>query len=164
MATKTITPKRVAAEAAKIMAKLSDEAIAYAANVKRGEFRGFAALHDLCDANMLLPNANHWTWSDAQVELANAVAAEVTRLLLAHPLANQREELFQPGERVRYTNPHTGTEARARFEVVRCNRRTTRLRYRDLVSGEKTFDEKTVLLRRDIPVGRRTARQKGVAA
>ena len=40
---------------AHVVAQLTPEMIAYANDPQRGEYKGFAALHDLCDANMLLP-------------------------------------------------------------------------------------------------------------
>lgn len=45
----------VAQGAAFVMSQLSPEQVAYAADPARGEFRGFAALHDLLDANTTLP-------------------------------------------------------------------------------------------------------------
>ena len=42
--------------AVQIMKTLSVEDILYASDPARGEYKGFAALHDLCDANMLLPS------------------------------------------------------------------------------------------------------------
>lgn len=44
--------------AAKIVAELPSPLIRYAMSAERGEFAGFAALHDKCDANMLLPFAD----------------------------------------------------------------------------------------------------------
>jgi len=38
-----------------VMNQLNESDIAYASDPARGEYRGFAALHDLMDANMLLP-------------------------------------------------------------------------------------------------------------
>ena len=42
-------------DALALFAQLSPEQLAYAISPARGAFRGFAALHDLLDANMLLP-------------------------------------------------------------------------------------------------------------
>lgn len=71
-------------EALRITKCLTDEAHAYAAHPNRGEYVGFAALHDLCDANMLLPGAE-WLPAndDAALEFHHAVMDEVTRLLRA---------------------------------------------------------------------------------
>lgn len=38
-----------------VMKQLSKEEIEYACDQRRGDYRGFAALQDLMDANMLLP-------------------------------------------------------------------------------------------------------------
>ncbi len=73
-----------------VMAQLSREDLEYAADSARGEYRGFAALHDRMDANMLLPFADDdSTWTDgiisehvAFVTFANAVMDEVSRRIL----------------------------------------------------------------------------------
>ncbi len=74
-------------DAEKAMSQLSQAEIAYAKSPKRGEYRGFAALHDLFDANDLLP-----VWEDARddetalqahVNYCNAVIDEITRRILA---------------------------------------------------------------------------------
>lgn len=41
-----------------ILGQLTPEQLAYAKDPARGEYRGFAALHDLMDANMILPGAD----------------------------------------------------------------------------------------------------------
>lgn len=79
----------VAQGADHVMSQLSKDDIAYAADPARGEFRGFAALHDRMDANMLLPFAddpdvlaNDDTWADEHAKwtsFANAVMDEVSR-------------------------------------------------------------------------------------
>lgn len=52
-------PKMTPVEAANAMiAKLTKSDILYMLDPKRGEYRGFAALHDLMDANMLMPGAD----------------------------------------------------------------------------------------------------------
>jgi hypothetical protein len=74
----------------KIVADLPAEMREYARSERHGEHAGFAALHDKCDANMLLPFADdddfQFRWNpagnDAVISFWNAVMAEVTRLLL----------------------------------------------------------------------------------
>jgi hypothetical protein len=57
---------------------------AYARDKARGNYRGFAALHDKCDANMLLPAVEEFNGnSEAQCRFHNAVMDEVTRRILA---------------------------------------------------------------------------------
>jgi len=70
-----------------VMANLSREDIEYAADPARGEYRGFAALHDRMDANMILPFADDdSTWTDTDngeyAVFANAVMDEVSRRIL----------------------------------------------------------------------------------
>ena len=79
----------VAQGADQVMSKLAPDQVAYAADPARGEYRGFAALHDLLDANMLLPFADDVDlladddeWPTAYAEwqtFANAVMDEVSR-------------------------------------------------------------------------------------
>lgn len=72
-----------------VMASLSREDIEYAADPARGEYRGFAALHDRMDANMILPFAeDDFIWTDDGISgeymsFANAVSDEVSRRILA---------------------------------------------------------------------------------
>lgn len=66
---------------------LTPSQIAYAASPARVEFRGFAALHDLFDANEALPDAQNASSSPEWIANANKFMEEVTALLLAHPLA-----------------------------------------------------------------------------
>lgn len=40
-----------------VLGQLSDNQKMYAGHRSKGVYRGFAALHDVCDANMLLPGA-----------------------------------------------------------------------------------------------------------
>lgn len=47
-----------------VMMQLKDTDIIYAGDKARGEYRGFAALHDLMDANMLLPYTAKFSSSD----------------------------------------------------------------------------------------------------
>ena len=75
-----MTEERVRLEAEKIVNQLSDEDVAYATDPERGEYRDFAALHDLFDANELLP-------SDGRPEIEqiddwNAIMAVVDDILL----------------------------------------------------------------------------------
>ncbi len=71
-----------------VMAQLSREDIEYAADPARGEYRGFAALHDRMDANMILPFVDDdsvWTdggISEEYASFANAVSDEVGRRIL----------------------------------------------------------------------------------
>ena len=79
----------VAQGADHVMSQLTPDQVAYAADPARGEYRGFAALHDKVDANMLLPFADEDdllatddAWADEFAEwtsFANAVADEVSR-------------------------------------------------------------------------------------
>ena len=79
----------VAQGADHVMSQLTPDQIAYAADPARGEYRGFAALHDEMDANMLLPFADDPdvladddTWADEHAKwtsFANAVMDEVSR-------------------------------------------------------------------------------------
>lgn len=62
------------------LAKVDLTAIAYAGHPERGEHRGFAALHDKMDANMLLPFAdeNHEDDIEEYTEFCNAAQAIVS--------------------------------------------------------------------------------------
>lgn len=77
-------PKTIEEHAAAIVAELTPQMIAYASDPARGDYRGFAALHDLCDANMLLP-----LYDDCPEEFAgwmqwfNLIIAEVNKILCA---------------------------------------------------------------------------------
>lgn len=73
-----VPPMEVAAGAAAVMAQLTLEDIAYAGDPERGEYRGFAALHDRCDANMLLPGAEDCSGGDAQIDWLNLVMESVS--------------------------------------------------------------------------------------
>lgn len=84
--------------AAKIVAELPSPFIRYAMSAERGEFAGFAALHDKCDANMFLPFADSNELDEFQpsanqtiCDFWNEVMEEVTRLMR---LWVEREELF----------------------------------------------------------------------
>lgn len=69
--------------AAAILAKLNPFAIAYALAEERGEFRGFAALHDLFDANELLPQQlAEADDTAARMDTLNALLAEIDRQFL----------------------------------------------------------------------------------
>ena len=62
---------------------LPNDHVEYAVAKERGEYRGFAALHDLCDANMLLVNwVGHDVSSEANQKRANAIMDEVNKLLV----------------------------------------------------------------------------------
>lgn len=71
----------VAEAAGLVMAELSREDIEYATDPARGEYRGFAALHDRMDANMILPFADTDAADDMAnyLPFANAVMDEVSR-------------------------------------------------------------------------------------
>ena len=56
--------------------------IAYAASHERGQYRGFAALHDKCDANMLLPFAEDCLTTDEEAAFHNAVMTVVSELII----------------------------------------------------------------------------------
>jgi len=70
------------------MAQLNREDIEYAADPARGKYRGFEALHDRMDANMILPFINQDSiWIDGGISeeyalFANAVSDEVTRRII----------------------------------------------------------------------------------
>lgn len=69
-----------------VMRQLSAEQIEYAADPERGQYRGFAALHDLMDANMLIPFAEGGMADENRDEFflfANAVMDEVSRRIIA---------------------------------------------------------------------------------
>lgn len=108
----------IEAEAAKIVGLLTDDAIRYATSTDRGDYRGFAALHDFCDANMLLPGAENFDCTDEECAHHNAVMAEVTRLLLAHPLAGQPDAPLRRGDEVRFSIPNDEVEQVARFTLL----------------------------------------------
>lgn len=66
-----------------IISKLVPEEIAYAGSKERGQYRGFAALHDHCDANMLIPGAEDYdAGNEAQTAWMNAVMDEVTAIIV----------------------------------------------------------------------------------
>lgn len=62
----------------------SHEAMDYAGHPDRGDYRGFAALHDRCDANMLLPigEDTYDPSNEAQAKWLCEVMDEVTRYLI----------------------------------------------------------------------------------
>jgi hypothetical protein len=67
------------------LASLTQEAKSYAVDAARGEHRGFAALHDLMDANEALAGVMGIEDFDAarDTPAMNAVIEEINRLLLA---------------------------------------------------------------------------------
>lgn len=69
-----------------MVAQLTPEMIAYANDQQRGQYKGFAALHDLCDANMLLPIRGGFVDSSDQQETdyLNAVMEGVNDFLATH--------------------------------------------------------------------------------
>lgn len=85
-------------EAKKLVASLTPEQRAYITDRARGEYRGFAALHDLCDANMLLPlsadDSGVPACNEAYVDFCNAVMAEFDRLIA--PLKKGEEIRIKP--------------------------------------------------------------------
>lgn len=67
-----------------VWSQLDRNDIAYAGDPERGEYRGFAALHDRCDANMLLPDAEDYdAGNEEQTLYLNRVMDEVSRRLIA---------------------------------------------------------------------------------
>ncbi len=85
-------PERVlfeaSVEAARLVANLTPEERAYATDEARGEYVGFAALHDLCDANMLLPGAANddeldLVCDETYIAFCNSVMCSVNHLLLS---------------------------------------------------------------------------------
>ena len=78
------TDERIERAAQSIVRRVGKKARAYASSPARGEFRGFAALHDLMDANTLLP-----AWSIRQTAngpdftTANKITDRVTQILVA---------------------------------------------------------------------------------
>jgi len=75
-----MTKEQIKQEAKKVIEQLTPEDIAYAVDPDRGEYQGFAALHDLLDANTLLI---HLFKGIDDLNLCNEVASEITRQLLA---------------------------------------------------------------------------------
>lgn len=71
-----------------VMANLSRDDIEYAADPARGKYRGFAALHDRMDANMILPFAEDDSArgddgiTEEYVTFANAVMDKVSRRII----------------------------------------------------------------------------------
>lgn len=68
-----------------VLGKCKAEWIQYAGSPERGNYRGFAALHDKCDANMLLPYADSPTVSvtnDDYNAFVSLVMSEVSRRIL----------------------------------------------------------------------------------
>ncbi len=58
-------------------------AIKYAGDPDRGRFRGFAALHDLMDANKIVPFSDDYESPDDEFDaFANAVTRETTALII----------------------------------------------------------------------------------
>lgn len=76
-----LTDAQVTIAAASIVAQLTPEQIEYAIDDARGEYRGFAALHDLMDANMLLPSIGEYDGRDEDEEYLDAVCAEHNRIM-----------------------------------------------------------------------------------
>lgn len=74
-------------ESRKIVNALKPGDILYAAHPDRGEFRGFAALHDLFDANMMLPVGEEEAMDQEWMDRMNLIMAKVTELIIEHPLA-----------------------------------------------------------------------------
>lgn len=68
-----------------VISHLSDNDITYAKDPARGHYAGFAALHDLMDANMILPFATDTDCvanDTAYLVFCNRVMAEVTRRIM----------------------------------------------------------------------------------
>lgn len=77
-----------------ILMGLKNQELRYILDPARGEFRGFGALHDLCDANMRIPGADDDRNCaegviDLYVEWCNAVTAEFNRIALTIDLDRQ---------------------------------------------------------------------------
>jgi hypothetical protein len=77
-----MTDAQLTIHAAAIVASLTPEQIEYSIAEERGEFRGFAALHDLMDANELIlsrvpEDDGEWLKS------CNRIGFRVTAMLLA---------------------------------------------------------------------------------
>lgn len=67
-----------------VIIQLSPEDIAYARDEARGKSRGFAALHDRCDANMLLPGAEGLEAdNEAHTAYMNEVIEAVSQKILS---------------------------------------------------------------------------------
>jgi hypothetical protein len=69
--------------AARIFKQLTPTHVAYAADPARGEYRGFVALHDLMDANTLLPDCENWNGTDEQIAWSEAIMDKLTEMILA---------------------------------------------------------------------------------
>ena len=81
-----------------VLQQLTPDMVAYASSPERGEYRGFAALHDLCDANLLLPLSDGSGMLSgealpAYTDFCNAVVSAVTAQLVARPKTPPLEEL-----------------------------------------------------------------------
>lgn len=72
----------VAQGARHVRDQLTLNQMVYAMSPKRGIYRGFAALHDTCDANMLLPHSSRLTNSQKQTDYYNAVMERLTEWLI----------------------------------------------------------------------------------
>lgn len=75
------TADRIKAAATHVMAQLTPSDVEYASSVERGEHRGFSALHDLLDANMLLPQDIIDEAARGNCDGANAVIELVNDIL-----------------------------------------------------------------------------------
>ena len=65
-----------------VIRQLKHDDMLYAGDIARGEYRGFAAIGDSCDHNMLLPFSNTFTNSDEQIAFYSEVIAGVSEVLI----------------------------------------------------------------------------------
>lgn len=75
------TAEQIDSFARAIIARLTPEQVSYAVDAERGEYRGFAALHDLMDANMLLPSIGEFDERDEDDEYLDSVCTEHNRIM-----------------------------------------------------------------------------------
>ena len=93
MKAKNASEQQVKDMASNFISELTQNEIAYALDENRGEYRGFAALHDLMDANVILDGAlddfdveyeeDEEDEDDPRIDLMNKVMDEINGIMLA---------------------------------------------------------------------------------
>jgi hypothetical protein len=97
---KTVTPQQIKDMSDRLTASLSEDDLKYAKDEERGEYRGFAALHDLMDANVVLDEiviAYGFPWGDddEHIELLNAVSSKFNEAMLSDG-CDEADPMFDP--------------------------------------------------------------------
>lgn len=89
--------QKIKTSACEIFGALTKDELDYISDPERGEYIGFAALHDLCDANMLLPDPDYDTYTDD-----GARFCEVSNKIIDHfnALIHVEIESRKAGEKV----------------------------------------------------------------